>query len=139
MDRRSSIRVVIDTNVWLSGLIFGGKPGEIIDLFVGETITVVISEELLSELRRKITEKFPLYIPNLDLLEASLLKDAEIVKLGSQTISLSRDVDDDKFIETASIGECQFIISGDKDLTDLASYKNIQIVKPAKFLEFINS
>jgi putative PIN family toxin of toxin-antitoxin system len=134
MNRKSPVRVVIDTNVWLSGLIFGGKPSNIIELFVDETIIVIVCEELLSELRRKIIERFPLYIPSLDLLEASIRKDAEMIKLGSQTINLSRDTDDNKFIETAVIGECQFIISGDKDLLDIVGYKDIKIVTPVAFL-----
>lgn len=138
MSRTPPIRVVIDTNVWLSGLIFGGKPEEIIKLFVDETIIVVVSEELLSELRRKVMERFPLYVPSLSLLEASIRKDAEMVKLGSQTIQVSRDDDDNKFIETGVIGECQFIVTGDKDLLDIVVYKDIKIVTPSKFLEFLN-
>ncbi len=111
----------------LSGLIFGGKPGRIIELFVEGTILVIVCEELLSELRRKITEKFPLYLPNLELLEASILKDAIVVKLGSQTVNISRDPDDNKFVETALIGDCQYIISGDKDLLTIGEFQAIKI------------
>jgi putative PIN family toxin of toxin-antitoxin system len=138
MNARAPIRVVIDSNVWLSGLVFGGKPGKIIELFIDEAILVIVSEELISELRRKITQRFPLFIPHLDLLEASLRKDTVMVKLGSQTVTVSRDPDDDKFIETALLGECQYIISGDKDLLAIRSYKNIRIIKPAEFLELIH-
>ena len=138
MNARAPIRVVIDSNVWLSGLVFGGKPGKIIELFMDEAILVVVSEELISELRRKITQRFPLFISHLDLLEASVRKDTVMVKLGSQTVTVSRDRDDDKFIETALLGECQYIISGDKDLLVIRSYKNIRIIKPAEFLELIH-
>ena len=138
MNARAPIRVVIDSNVWLSGLVFGGKQGKIIELFIDKAILVVMSEELISELRRKITQRFPLFIPHLDLLEASLRKDTVMVKLGSQTVTVSRDPDDDKFIETALLGECQYIISGDKDLLVIRSYKNIRVIKPAEFLELIH-
>ncbi len=130
-------RLTIDTNVWLSGIVFGGKPQLLIKLFVEEVILVVISEELLSELRRIVTQKFPLFLPKLALLEESLRHDAELVKLGSQTVTVSRDPDDNKVIETALIGNCQYIISGDKDLLDIGLYKNIEIVKPAAFLQYI--
>jgi len=132
-------RAVFDTNVWLSGLIFGGKPGQLIKLFGNDAFLIVVSEELLSELRRKITQRFPLYKSSLDLLEMSLRKDTELVKLGSQTVTICRDPDDNKVIETALIGECRFIVSGDKDLLVLGSYNNIKIVKPAQFLEILST
>lgn len=131
------IKIVIDTNVWLSGLVFGGQPGRLLQLFAQNCVTVVASEELLSELRRKITVKFPLYMPQLDLLEASLRRDAEMVGLGNHTISVCRDRDDDKFIETAIAGNCQYIVSGDKDLLDIKTYQAVQIVQPATFLQLI--
>ena len=131
-------RVVIDTNVWLSGLIFGGQPGRLLKLFADDAILVVISEELLSELRRIITRKFPLYVPQLALLEASLPQDAELVKLGGQTIHASRDPDDNKVVETAIIGKCHYIISGDEDLLAIDSYRDIRVIKPAEFLQIEN-
>lgn len=129
--------MVIGTNVWLSGLVFGGNPGNLIDLFSEERIIVVISEELISELRRKITEKFPLYLPELELLEASLRQDAERVTLGAKTVNVSRDPDDNKFIETALLGNCGYIISGDRHLLEIKQYEDIKIIKPAAFLKLI--
>lgn len=133
-----NIRVVVDSNVWISGLIFGGQPEKIIKLFAEGHILLIVSAELLSELRRKIIEKFPLFAPNLDLLEASILNDAIVVKLGSRTINISRDPDDNKVIETAVIGNCNYIISGDNDLLIIGSYKNIRIVNPTDFLNIID-
>lgn len=128
-------RVVVDTNVWLSSLVFGGRPGEILELFIERAIEVVISEELLSELRRKIIQKFPLYEAELNLLELSLRQDAEWVKLGSKPTKISRDPDDNKFIETALIGNCDYIVSGDRDLLALKSYEGVKIVSPTAFLK----
>lgn len=137
MSSHKTFKVVIDSNVWLSGLILGGQPGEVVKLFIDGDILVVVSEELISELRRKITERFPLYLPHMELLEASILKDALVIQLGSQTVKASRDPADDKFIETAVIAGCDYIISGDKDLLELRAYENIKIVKPAEFLKLI--
>jgi len=131
--------VVVDTNVWLSALIFGGSPGKILELFIDGAILVAVSEELLSELRRKITEKFPLYLPQLGLLEASIRQDAVLVELGARTVNISRDSDDNKFIETALIGGCGYIISGDKDLLTIGGYQGVQIVTPAAFLAIMQS
>ena len=128
------IKLVIDTNVWISGLIFGGKPEAILNLFIDGQITVIISEEILTELRRIITNKFPLFKPKLGLLEASIRNDAILVPLGDNTIELSRDADDNKVIETAVTGRVAYIISDDDDLLVLKEYKKITIVKPAAFL-----
>lgn len=127
-------QVVIDSNVWISGLVFGGKPEQIIRLFIEASIIVVTSAELLSELRRKITQRFPLFEPQLALLEASIVADAMVVKLGGLQVHASRDADDNKFLETAVVGAAAYIISGDKDLLILNEFHGIKIVKPADFL-----
>lgn len=127
-------RVVIDTNIWLSGLIYGGNPKKILDLFIQEELVVITSEELITEIHRKITQKFPGFAPQLYLLEASIRVDATVVKLGSVTIKKCRDKEDNKVIETAIIGGCSYIISGDNDLLSLKKYKNIKIVSPSEFL-----
>ena len=128
-------RAAIDTDVWLSGLAFGGAPGQVLELFIDGTLIAVVSEELLSELRRKISQKFLLFMPRLGLLEASIRKDATVVRLGGATVRVCRDPDDDKFLETALIGRCSYVISGDKDLLSLGRYQGVQIVSPADFLE----
>lgn len=130
-----NLTVVIDTNVWISGLIFGGKPETILKLFIDGKIAVIISEEIMTELRRIITAKFPLFKPKLGLLEASIRDDAILVPLGENTIKVSRDADDNKVIESAVIGKADYIISGDDDLLILKNYKNVTIVKPATFLD----
>ncbi len=127
--------IVIDSNVWISALIFGGNPEKILKLFIDNKVEVVMSEEIITELRRIIINKFPLFVNSLNLLEASLRKDTVFVQLGSMTIDASRDVDDNRIIETAYIGKAQYIISGDKDLLVLKKYEDIKILNPGDFLK----
>lgn len=137
MKNAKSPRVVLDTNVFISALVFGGKPREVTELLV-DTITVVYAHEILTEIRRIIHLKFPAFNEDLERLEKLLERDALRVELGSSLVTISRDPDDNKFIETAIIGDCQYIVSGDKDLLAIGSYKNIRIIKPAEFLELIH-
>lgn len=58
-----------------------------------------------------------------------------MVKLWNIEVSLSQDADDDKFIEVAVVGVCDYIISGDKDLLVLKHYKKIQIITPSEYLQ----
>jgi putative PIN family toxin of toxin-antitoxin system len=125
---------VIDTNIWLSGLIFGGIPERVLNLFVNGDVAVVTSEELLSELQRTVRQKFPLFVPQLAMLVALIREKAFVVSLGSVTMSASRDEDDNRVLETAVIGNCDYIVSGDKDLLVLKEFEGIPIVTPAKFL-----
>ena len=127
--------IVIDSSVWISALIFGGNPGKILKLFVDNKVEVVMSEEIITELRRIIINKFPLFVNSLNLLEASLRKDTVFVQLGSITIDASRDVDDNRILETAYIGKAKYIISGDKDLLVLKKYEDIKILSPVDFLK----
>ena len=127
--------IVIDSNVWISALIFGGNPEKILKLFIDNKVEVVMSEEIITELRRIIINKFPLFVNSLNLLEASLRKDTVFVQLGSMTIDASRDVDDNRIIETAYIGKAKYIISGDKDLLVLKKYEDIKILNPGDFLK----
>lgn len=131
------IRVVIDTNVLVSALVFGGTPCKVTDLIPDKLIRPVMSEEIMSELRRTITNVFPKHVPGIARYERLLRKYALWVPLGSQVINVSRDVDDNFIIETAVIGKCSYVISGDKDLTVLENYEGIGIVTPADFLKLL--
>jgi putative PIN family toxin of toxin-antitoxin system len=96
-----------------------------------------MSEELMTELRRVIVERFPRARPQLEIYEKLLRRYAIWVPLGNDTIAISRDPDDDKFIETAMTGSCQYIVSGDKDLLDLKAYDGVKIVNATKFLQVV--
>ena len=132
------IRAVLDTNVLISALVFGGTPREVTDLIAQKTFRPVMSEEILSELRRIIVTKFPEYSLLVESYEKLLRRYAIWIPLGSKTIMVSRDPDDNKVIETAVIAKCHFIVSGDKDLLVLRAYSDIKIVKPIEFLRQIS-
>jgi putative PIN family toxin of toxin-antitoxin system len=128
------MRVVIDTNVFISAIVFGGKPRRVINLVADDSVTLIMAEAIITEIRRIIVSKFPNFLEDLMRVEKLLEQDAEWVKLGFNTERITRDPNDDKFIETALIGSCHYIISGDKDLLDLKEYMGIKILSPAGFL-----
>ena len=127
-------RVIIDTNVIISGIVFGGKPRQILDLLSEQLIVVIVAEEFFTELRRKISTIFPEFMDDLERVEKLLKRDAVMIKLGKMQLTVCRDPDDNKFIESAIQGGCNYIISGDKDLLVLEYHDDIQIIKPADFL-----
>ena len=132
---KSKPKVVLDTNVLVSALVFGGLPRQVTDLVAKKAIVLVTSEEAMTELRRIVRDKFPEYVQLTVQLEQLLRRYAKWMQLGNIDISVSTDPDDNKFIETALLSHCDFIISGDRHLLELKQYEVIKIVKPAAFLK----
>ncbi|MFZ1324276.1 MAG: putative toxin-antitoxin system toxin component, PIN family [Candidatus Saccharimonadales bacterium] len=131
----AKLRIIIDANVLISGIVFGGKPRRLLDLLSEDALVVVIAEEMLTEVRRKIVLKFPDFIEDYNRVEKLLKRDCIIVRLGSAQVKISRDPDDDKYIEAALLGHCNYIITGDNDLLVIGQYENIGMIKPADFLK----
>ncbi len=130
------MRVVVDTNVFISGIFFGGAPGEIIELWKTRRIVPVLSENIISEylrVARKIHEKHARI--EIEPLVELLVVNAEIIDTSGVVVDACEDPDDDKFLECAIVGKCPVIISGDAHLLKLVEYRDIRILNPRAFLE----
>ena len=131
------MRIVIDSNVWISALVFGGNPRKLLETIVRNGHEVVVSEEIFTETRRILHKKFPDFIEDFkDLIEV-LKPFTHTVKLGSVTVKISRDSADDFILETAIIGNTKYIVSGDKDLLVLDEYKDIRICNAKTILTLL--
>jgi putative PIN family toxin of toxin-antitoxin system len=130
------LKVVLDTNVLVSALVFGGTPRVTVETVLKDG-TFIISAEILSELRRIIHTKFPLFIEHLERLEKLIKRDAVLVELGGVQVAVCRDPDDNKIIETAVIGNASYIVSRDKDSLVLRSYTDIVILDSTEFLKIL--
>jgi len=128
--------VVLDTNVLISGIFFSGPPSKILTHWRKGNFTAVISEPIILEYTRvaeEISKKFP-EVDIFEILELFILN-SEIVDTGGLKITDCEDPDDNKFLECAVAGNCDFIVSGDKHLLKLSAYQGIEIVAPRKFLD----
>lgn len=130
------MKVIIDTNVFISGIFFSGPPYEILKAWKNNKIQIVISPEILDEYYRVSDELSQKYYqidiePFIELLtiKAELTEDLE------GPISICDDPDDDKFIGCAISSGVKTIISGDKHLLKVTEYENIDILKPQAFIE----
>jgi putative PIN family toxin of toxin-antitoxin system len=126
------VRIVADTNVVLSGLLWRGPPSRLIQLGRQGAVDLCSSVELVTELAEVIGRaKFRLRLAELDLVAELLVQGyaslAEIHEPTPLANSLSRDPDDDKVIACAISAGAQMIVSGDRDLLDLGSIGRIQI------------
>jgi putative PIN family toxin of toxin-antitoxin system len=126
------LRVVADTNVFISALMFGGLPGSFLDLALLESFTLVTSVALLDE---KLRKKFELSPEDADLIRARLEKTAEVVNPEVSLSVISDDPDDDRVLECAVTGRVDYVVSGDRHLLRLGSFVGIPIMSARQFLE----
>lgn len=131
----ASTRVVIDSNVWISALVFGGQPRKVFERIIQQGQLIICSEAIVTEIRRVLSRKFPDFVHDFELLLIALERVIITIPLGSITIAVCRDVDDNKILETAVLGDAEVIISGDNDLLILEHYQSIAIVTPNRWLE----
>ncbi|MBX3029974.1 MAG: putative toxin-antitoxin system toxin component, PIN family [Chloroflexi bacterium] len=129
-------RVVLDTNVFLSGLFSStSTPARAVERAVRED-RILVSTETLRELAEQLlSPKFDRYVPSerrLALLDR-LAPNLEVVEIVQQ-VRASRDPKDDAFLEVAVNGSADLIVTGDRDLIALHPFRGIDIVRPADYL-----
>ena len=129
-------RVVLDTNVLVSALLFTGKLSKIVDLWRQGKVIPLISRETFEELRAVLGyPKFSLAPDEIQsIIENEILPFFEVVEIKGKVRGVCRDPGDDKFIACAVSASADFLVSGDKDLTDLKRYKTVKIIRVSEFL-----
>jgi putative PIN family toxin of toxin-antitoxin system len=140
------IRVVLDTNVFVSAILTPeGPPAKILEMALAGNIRLVISPPILREIGQvfqhpkiqNLLKKRGITPKEVEKVVLKILK-ASFLTLGQLSLEgFSRDPADDMVISCAVEGEANFIISGDRDLTDLESFNEIRILAPAAFLNLL--
>lgn len=129
--------MVIDTNVIVSAILFGGIPGELISLWKSGHIQPLASKDIIDEYIKVLTyPKFDLSEKEINyILYNEILPYFEIVTLKPGRAIIQVDPSDDKFLHCAKAAKASVIISGDRHLLSLKSYGKIRILTPSQFLE----
>ena len=127
------MKIVIDTNVVISGVFFGGYPRQVLESVYHLKTTACATPEIIDEYNEIVDEMIHRKQGTLrnDIL-CGLISRMEILDPVSK-ISVCRDPDDDKFLECAIDGKAVFIVSGDKDLLTIGSYNDVEIITAADF------
>jgi len=130
------MRIVLDTNVLMSGIFFGGAPGSILNAWQAGQIRLAVSPEIVEE-----------YIVTAEVLSARyesiplepiiilLAKHSELWQSPPFTEQVCSDPDDDKFLACALASEAKCVVSGDKALLRVSGYRNICVLPPRQFME----
>jgi putative PIN family toxin of toxin-antitoxin system len=135
------VKIVIDTNVFVSALITPhSNSAKIFRLLEGSNLEALVSKEILSEISRvlcypKIKKRHGLNSAQIKALITDYSKIAALVKTRQEFNVIEEDPTDNKFLECAFFGKADFIISGDEHLLKLKRFRKIPIISPREFLD----
>jgi putative PIN family toxin of toxin-antitoxin system len=131
-----ALRLVIDTNIAVSAILWQGTPGRLIALATEGEIELFTSAALLDELADVLTRnKLAKPVAKTGRSAGQLVKDfrrlVRRVRAAALTKQVSRDADDDAVLACALAAGADLIVSGDVDLLALGSFRNIPIINAA--------
>jgi putative PIN family toxin of toxin-antitoxin system len=129
------MRIVVDTNVIVSALAFGGVPREVMDLAVVGACSFYFSPAVRAEAEEALQEKFGWSPKEIAARTRSLWSMGNEVKPEVSLAVVIDDPDDDRILECALAAEADAIISGDRHLLRLGSFRSIPIYSPRQFLD----
>lgn len=130
------MKIILDTNVLISGIFFKGPPSQILKLWREKRLELIVSEEIFEEYTL-VCKRLHAKYSNIDIdeiidlvaMNAHFYQEAEI------NTPITLDPDDDKFIKCALAGDVKIIISGNKHLLDVNGYQGIEVISPSGFIK----
>lgn len=130
------MKVILDTNVFISGIFYSGPPNQILNAWRDGKIQLVISHDILREYLR-VGEIFADKFPSIDLQPILDLVtiEAELHVVEDLSERVCSDPDDDKFLACAIASGSKIIVSGDKHLVKVSGFHGIEILKPHEFIK----
>ena len=129
------MKIVIDTNVLISGIFWSGPPSKILHAWQQEKFELALTPQIFEEYQRVAKILYKQY-PRIEITSIIdlIARNAIIYEPLGKNITISRDPDDDKFIHCALAADAKYIISGDNDLLVLKNYFDIEIITPYQFV-----
>ncbi len=132
------MRVVADTNILVSAVLFGGPPEQVFLAGLRGEIQLLLSLPLLKEFEKVLKEKFKLSIHLVREITEGVREIAEIVEVSSHIRAISYPDEDNRVLECAVDGKADFIVTGDtRHILPLKEYGGIKILSPSEFLKHL--
>jgi uncharacterized protein len=131
------LRVTADTNIFISGLNFRGKPFEILTLTHAGVIEVAMSDAIMTEIKRVLSVKFKWPDEDITAIEKQIKSFTRHVDPQQTVDIVKEDATDNRIIECAIAGGSEYRVTGDKHLLKVGQYRGVRIVPPADFIEII--
>lgn len=126
-------RIVIDTNVFVSAFIFGGKPKSIVQLWLKDKFILILSPFLLTEILL-VLKRFGFNSNDLQSLRL-ILEEHSLHFSPISKAKICRDLKDNAILDLCAASKADFLITGDKDLLVLKQFSITKILEPVQFLK----
>ena len=127
------MRIVVDTNVVISGIFFGGAPRRVVEAVIDGEVEASASPEIVEEYGEIVDEMISRKQGRFRSDDFSTLVASLSIVDPVTHVEVCRDPDDDKFITCAIDSRALYIVSGDKDLLIIGEYAGVDIVTAAEF------
>jgi len=132
------MRIVLDTNVLISALVFGGNPRRILEKVIRGELELHLSESILVELQGVLQRsKFSFSAEAIRVILSELRAISEVVEPSVHIHQIEADPADNRVLECAEESHADFIISGDNHLLGIKEYNKIDVVSPSQFLRML--
>lgn len=132
------LKVVLDTNIFISGLLFNGKQRKILELWQARRFELIISDEILTELRAVLyRKKFNFNKEQVDFITTEIKNNSIQINPDTRYKFSAYDADDNIIIDCAIAGKCDYIVSGDSDILRLKKIAGISLIDSKEFLQLI--
>ena len=132
------MKAVLDTNVFVSGIFFGGVPGKILNAWTEGRFEIYVTPNILDEYARTLIEYGGKKAESLqNYWMAAIIEHAHHVLDPTTYPSVCRDPHDDKFFYCAVSVKADYLVTGDKDLRSLQGTYDFKIVPPRRFLSLL--
>lgn len=132
------MRVVLDTNVLVSAVFFGGVPHKVLEAWRDGLIQLVASPSVIDEYQRvgdRLAQRFPGV--SLTPFLVLMLTHGEVIDAPELPAGVCSDPDDDKFLACAVAGRCDLVVSGDRHLLEVSEFRGIRVLRPRDLLDMI--
>lgn len=123
------MRIVLDTDVLIAAALRGGFSEEILEL-ASSLETLIISGEILAELRDKLATKFHWEGNDIDHYISYLQRISESVEITEKVFVTIKDPEDNKILECALYRKADLIVTSDRDLLKIKNFRGIGIIHP---------
>jgi putative PIN family toxin of toxin-antitoxin system len=140
MGKKIAPRIVIDTNMLISCLLFRRQVSYLRDLWNAQQIIPLLSKETFDEFRRVLTyPKFSLSPQEIRaVIDSEILPNFDVVETKETITGICRDPHDDKFLAVALHGKASYLVTGDQDLLELHVFHSTKIITPQEFKDVVD-
>jgi len=138
------MKVVLDTNVWLSAIVWRGEATKIIDARINREVEIIITKEILSEIVDILNRtRFKEFIENkqekIEDLIRVILSISTFIETKTKLDVVKKDPKDNIILEAGLDAKGDYIISYDDHLINMIEFNRIKILTPTEFLKLIKS